>query len=139
MSNQRLYCLFDKTAETVIGQTVAFPRDAAAVRHFTELLANKEVIIGQYPADFQLIYVGLINTTVPMIEGDKPQIIYTGAKWLLDQQKLVDDETAAHYAHSADTTPGRTPTTAARSATATTAEPSNQAASSIRIAQEAAK
>lgn len=98
MSKQNLYVLYDLQAETTIGQIMLANRDAAAVRLFSEVLANRENIVGQYPEHFELRKVGSFDTEDAMIvdaTGSVPEIIYTGKKWLLDQKRLVDDSNAA--------------------------------------------
>lgn len=94
MSAKKLYILYDLQAESTMGQIIGSTRDAAAVRQFCELLANKETIVGQYPADFNLISIGELDETTGQITSGRPALIYSGKKWVNEQTGKVDDDNA---------------------------------------------
>lgn len=59
----RLYNVFDRPAETILGPIVAARTDAEAIRSFRALLVDEKSQLGSYPADFDLLFVGVQDET----------------------------------------------------------------------------
>lgn len=88
MSKTKLYQVYDTESQTVIGPVVAERRDAPAIRVFHELLANPETILGKYPNQFSLLYLGEQDLDTALITPEQlPTAIATGREWLAGKQQ----------------------------------------------------
>lgn len=93
MAKQNLYTVYDLEAEQTMGAIMPYPRDAAAVRMFTNLLANKELITGQYPEQFTLQRLGELDTESAVIIACAPTLVLSGRMWLAEQRKAYETPT----------------------------------------------
>lgn len=84
-----LYMVYDLLAYCVIGQVVQAATDAAATRDFHEALANKESTLSRHPADYNLIFLGVLSETgqIDTEDGVGQRIVAQGAAW-----KAANDE-----------------------------------------------
>ena len=79
---KRLYTVFDIVANTTVGGIVQEMHDAPAIRAFSDALGAKESILAAHPADYELRYIGLIETDTGTITPEsKPETIITGKLW----------------------------------------------------------
>lgn len=78
---KRLYTVFDILANTTVGGIVQEMHDAPAIRAFSDALGNKESILAAHPADYELRYLGEIETDGGMIYPTLPETIITGKLW----------------------------------------------------------
>lgn len=84
----RLFQIFDKRAQQVIGNIIAYRHPAAAVRVFTDALQNKDSIISQHPEDFDLIELGEQDDETGVITAATiPQTVLSGRQWYISQQQ----------------------------------------------------
>lgn len=75
-----LYVLLDVLAETVTGQVLSFPSDAAAVRFFADVLADTKTLPGAHPDHFNLYRVGQMNDATGAIKALKvPTLVESGS------------------------------------------------------------
>lgn len=81
---RKLYAVYDLVAGEVIGPIFQHAADAAAIRDFSDVAADRNTTIGKHPADYQLISLGTL-------EGlqIKPahELIVSGSQWLALQEK----------------------------------------------------
>lgn len=66
---RNIYAVYDVVAQAMVGQLMLFNRDEPAVRIFTDALQDKALILGQHPADYELVRIGMI------FEGDIPDLV----------------------------------------------------------------
>lgn len=84
----QLFQLYDLVAQQVIGPLIPCPHQAPAVRHFIDLLKDKNTTIAAHPADYTLLYIGMQEeTTGILVPLSKPVAALTGAAWLASQTK----------------------------------------------------
>ncbi|WNK13261.1 MAG: nonstructural protein [Microvirus sp.] len=80
--NKRLYMVYDLIASTVLPTVILESADAPAMRSFNDALANSQSLLGQHPADFNLLCIGEVTDQgILLPTGDLP-VIATGAAWL---------------------------------------------------------
>lgn len=85
MGTHQLYQMYDLAAETIAGPIIPSTRDAAVIRQFVDVLADKKTTPGQYPQDYVLLLLGAQNIeTGELLTLNKPRTIYTGKQWLKD-------------------------------------------------------
>lgn len=76
-----LVSVVDTVAEK-FGALVQIDNERSAVRAFRDMVRDKRSIIGQHPADFQLVRIGYFNPFTGEIfsaqKGGKPEVIITG-------------------------------------------------------------
>lgn len=91
MARIRLYQMYDKQAGIVSGPILAVNRDAAAIRAFNDVLAQKDSDPGRYPEDFELLLIGEQDQESGAIVAWNPsghqEVIATGAEWLAAQER----------------------------------------------------
>lgn len=84
----RIYAIFDKVANDLFGGQHALlltREDAAAVRIYTELLADPKTIVGKYPKDHDLLFLGYLeedHCVTPADDDHKAKVILTGEQWV---------------------------------------------------------
>lgn len=54
----RLYQLYDEKSRVTAGPIMIEKRDGVAIRTFRELCSSKDNIVGKYPADFSMLFLG---------------------------------------------------------------------------------
>lgn len=82
----QLFQLYDLVAEQVVGPIIPCPHQAPAVRHFIDLLKDKNTTVAAHPADYALLYIGMQEeTTGVLIPLNNPVAALTGAAWLATQ------------------------------------------------------
>lgn len=78
-----LYVVYDNQAHEV-GRVAALHRaDAAAIREFTDLLNNRDTMVGQHPEDYELLKIATIDeTTGEITPVDRTaMVVTTGRAW----------------------------------------------------------
>lgn len=87
MRNVELYQIRDLVGQTVVGPIITVKHQGAAVRHFTDLLKDKNTIIASHPDDYELVCLGYQNEETGAIDPiDKPTAVLTGTQWVYMQQ-----------------------------------------------------
>lgn len=86
---EKLYSVYDHKAEMCIAGIIRVPNDEVARRHFHDALRNQESPLSQHPEDYDLMYLGDIDTTEGMITNNTPRIVGSGADWLEASQLKV--------------------------------------------------
>ncbi|WNK13867.1 MAG: nonstructural protein [Microvirus sp.] len=76
---QKLYIVYDKVAETIVGNIIQCPNDAPAIRLFHDALKG-ETQLSLHPADYELVLIGSILET-GFMEATIPTSVATGAQW----------------------------------------------------------
>lgn len=83
----RLYRVFDTKAETGIGPLLMEPRDAPAIRTFTDALKDAQSL-GRHPEDYELLYLGDMNEHCAItIPNECPTLVLAGTLWRSMQQQ----------------------------------------------------
>lgn len=83
-----IYAIFDKVANDLFGGQHALlisREDAAAVRVYTELLSDPKTIVGKYPADHDLLFLGELEEDYCISDdslGHQPRTVLEGQAWL---------------------------------------------------------
>lgn len=76
-----LVSVVDTVAEK-FGALVQIDNEKSAIRAFRDMVRDKRSVIGQHPADFQLVRIGFFNPSTGDIfsaqKGGKPEVILTG-------------------------------------------------------------
>jgi len=91
-----LYQIRDNVAQTVVGPIITVHHAAAAVRHFTDLLQDKNTTLAAHPDDFDLVYLGLQDEESGTIDPlPKPEPALTGKAWRAMQNNQTDDNASA--------------------------------------------
>lgn len=84
---KRLYTVYDMVAGTIVGDILQALNDAPAIRAFHDALKTPNSLIGQHPADFQLLNVGIIDDDGAIyIQDNGKTVVATGAAWLESQK-----------------------------------------------------
>lgn len=79
-----LYAIYDKVAETFIGQIIIDRHPAPVCRMFHSLLGDKQTQLASHPADYNLLHVGYIEDSGRLWPVD-PVVVATGSAWLSTQ------------------------------------------------------
>lgn len=87
---EKIYAIYDTVAKAIIGQLQLLRHDAAAVRFFGDVASQKQTIVGQHPADFELISLGTLGEA-EFIFAER-EVIITGTAWLAMQEKNITEE-----------------------------------------------
>lgn len=83
----KLYCIYDRNAE-LANQPFVMPNNAMAIRNF-QIQVNqpstpaKPNVIGMYPDDFALYYLGEMDDKTCVIQQEIPSVLLSTAKELL--------------------------------------------------------
>lgn len=80
---QTLYMLYDKVAQTTVGNVLRHGHDAPAIRTFHDTLGQQDSGIAVHAEDYDLIAIGTVDDQgllLPML-GDSPRVVATGAAW----------------------------------------------------------
>lgn len=80
----RLYQIYDKNAENVVGPIMVFPKEGPAIRAFNETCAQKDSMVNKYPHEYELRCIGEQNTDT----GEITPIMFTvatGTQWAESQ------------------------------------------------------
>lgn len=81
-----IYAIYDKVAETIVGNLWLYNHVAAAVRTFSDILSRDDTAQGQHPADYNLVELGvLVQDQGLIIAHDKTNIVITGEAWLANR------------------------------------------------------
>ncbi|QCQ84606.1 nonstructural protein [Blackfly microvirus SF02] len=80
-----LYQIYDLAGKTIVGPIMAVNHEAAAIRHFTDLLKAKDNLIGQHPDDFELRELGHQDDNGTIDPLSEPRSALTGSAWLATQ------------------------------------------------------
>lgn len=89
----RLYQMYDRVSESVVGPIIADRVDASAIRTFYLVLADPKTQPGQYPSDFVLLLLGEQEEggrLVPVFGDLSPVTIATGEQWLVSQSQIKE-------------------------------------------------
>lgn len=89
MRTTKLFQIRDNVANSVVGPIISAYHEAAAIRHFTDLLKNPETTIASHPEDFDLMYLGNQEETTGEIDPlvGVPQIALSGSAWKSMQER----------------------------------------------------
>lgn len=85
--NNHIYIVYDIVAKNRVGQLMVFNRDEPAIRIFTDALADKQLTLGQHPADYELLKLAAIDDDKPEIYEFVNETVITGKQWLALIQK----------------------------------------------------
>lgn len=83
---KKLFSVYDKVAETLIGGIVQESTEAPAIRAFYDALAAPSSGLGAHPDDYVLYELGELNVNTGLILpvlGDSPVVVATGTQWKL--------------------------------------------------------
>lgn len=87
----RLYQIYDKVSQEMIGNILRYRIDAPAVRVFHDWLRS-ETGPGGHAVDFDLLYLGEQDGSVGMITAVIPVAVALGSQWLeMQSPRLVAD------------------------------------------------
>lgn len=86
--NKGLYMVYDRLANSVIGQIVLAESHGSATRDFHDALGNKDSQLSKHPADYDLLFIGFL-TTSGVIEERSLETVAQGSAW-----KAFQDEQA---------------------------------------------
>lgn len=83
----RIYAIYDKKAQSIIGGLQLHKHDAAAIRLFSEYAKDPQTVLHKYLADFVLLHLGTLadgnEHEHPYIEHThRDEIIITGIQLL---------------------------------------------------------
>ena len=65
---KKLYAVYDKKAETELG-IFEQPNDLVAIRDFSQVCAKEDSQIAKFAEDYELMYLGVIDTSTGIIES----------------------------------------------------------------------
>lgn len=87
----RLYQIFDKVSNEVIGSIMSYKIDAPAVRMFYDWLQNPKVGPGAHAADYDLLCIGEQEPSGFVVGnlGQYPETVAIGAAWLAAQSQQL--------------------------------------------------
>lgn len=91
MRTTNLYQLFDTTAGCVAGPIILDKSAASVIRMFNGVLANRDILPGQYPEQFTLLFIGVQDDETGAITAVRPSPIATGQQWLETQKQGVSE------------------------------------------------
>lgn len=100
---QKLFQLFDRTAEMVSGPIMAFNREAPAIREFHAVLEmGDKSQPGRYPEQFELLMIGEQDTDTGALTSCTPEKVTDGQEWLdsRERDKLIAQARARHSEES---------------------------------------
>lgn len=75
----RLYMLYDKVSEMVVGQMLLYKSDGPAIRSFHEGLAGEH--LRNHAEDFDLLFLGEQLEDGTIVPEASPVVTATGAQW----------------------------------------------------------
>ena len=78
----RLYTIYDKKSRSTFGPIMAARTDDEARRHFTTVLADGQTMVGAYPRDFSLDYIGTIDDSGPKLTAEPCVSIMDGSEYI---------------------------------------------------------
>lgn len=81
-SDRQLFVIFDKVAESWIGQPIVEKHPAAACRLFTQLLGDKNTTLSSHPKDYVLLHVGSVDDA-GVISPRPPEVVLAGEVWYM--------------------------------------------------------
>lgn len=85
---KKIFAVYDRVAQDQVGPLMVFNREQAAIRIFTDGLADKSTTLGQHPDDYVLLALGELNEETAAIIGYlEPGEVVTGRQWLALQEK----------------------------------------------------
>lgn len=90
----KLYQIYDRVAEQVVGPIMAGSRDGAAIRNFTEVLQDKNTELGKHPMDYELRHIGEQDLESGGVTSVPVTTILTGAAWIREQANPSDTSVA---------------------------------------------
>lgn len=77
-----LFQIFDIQGQCVAGPIMTAHHEGAAIRNFTDLLKNKETVLGAHPQDFELRFLGYQDEDTGILDGvELPHSVITGQQW----------------------------------------------------------
>lgn len=88
--SRMVHVIYDKVAETFIGQPVLERHSAPVCRLFNQLLADKQTQLGLHPKDYVVLHVGYIEESGRLWPCE-PTVIATGEAWLASQNRETAD------------------------------------------------
>lgn len=91
---RKIYCVYDKKAQELLGGLVMFRNDAPAVRYFTDGVSTEGSIVHQHPEDFELLCVAEISSDGRCTAYPDPVVVVTGAA-VRDMLANSEQESAA--------------------------------------------
>lgn len=71
MHSQGIYSIYDRKAQYYLPVFVA-RTDADALRQFADLVVNSDTPLSKYPADFDLVRLGVMNVESGNIDPERP-------------------------------------------------------------------
>ena len=86
---KRVYSLLD-VKSGVYANPVVYLRDGQAVRDFQALCSDQGCLVGRYPSDFCLYFVGTFDDETGSFSSEKPCLISCGSDF-----KVVEKSTSS--------------------------------------------
>lgn len=87
---KRLYVVWDVVAQAVASAVLIYAGDPAAIRGFSDALADPQSPYAKHAADFELRMIGVLTEepTGPLVSvWESSAVVLTGAQWLAMQAK----------------------------------------------------
>lgn len=88
----KLYAVYDMVAGEVVGPIFQAKADQVAIRQFNDVASDPRTIIGQHPADFQLMSFGTLEGFHVKLQHE---MILSGSQWLAMQERKTGAQSAA--------------------------------------------
>src|SRR5690348_14745927 len=80
-SQTNLYQMFDTRAMQPLGPIFGVRAEGAAIRNFTDVLAQPDTLPGQHPEDFVLLHLGTQNDETGALTPAEPRPAFHGRTW----------------------------------------------------------
>lgn len=87
MSTRSIYVIYDIKAKELLKALQLEGTHEAGIRLFVDVLQAQATMPNKYPLDFDLRYLGTVDTETLELSQDQPQIIYSGAQYM--QERLI--------------------------------------------------
>lgn len=96
MNKKRLYAIYDRATEDIIGVIHAMTHDTPAIRLFCDVAAAQGSMIKQHPEDFSLVCLGTLESNYDAagtLELDHEfTVVFTGLQWAAIQPSQDTDQ-----------------------------------------------
>lgn len=80
--HKKIYSVYDTKALEIFGGLLYVNNDEVARRGFHEALAHSESPLSKAPADYELLYIGTLDTQNATITPQGPDVVARGTDWL---------------------------------------------------------
>lgn len=91
---KKIYAIYDNVAKQQTGPLFTQSADAAAIRLFSDGLADKTTTLGQHPQDYDLVYLGYLDEEdnnqgcrLNIVASLCDEVILRGSQWLAMHEK----------------------------------------------------